>query len=354
VNKIKFKQIAVTFHPLEIAMHRRILAALFLLLIAMPVFAVSAQTTITTSVPASDDEIAAYVAPIERLYANDGLLSRRDFRQVIGEARIYDAPEGRLIETRPQGEYFVSVNVVRDGWAEINDGQWVRLNQLQTAPISRLAGVVLNGTMAYPVGWLREITFTSTMPGVLPQATQENALDRYTLVNVFAEQEIAGINWVQIGINQWVQAADVAIVNPITPPAGVDTQRWVGVDLAAQVITAYEGSEPVFAALVATGLDETPTLAGLYHVYARFHARDMSRGDVGEPFFYWMEDVPYTLYFNGNLALHGAYWHDDFGGVRSHGCVNMSLTDAYWIFEFLSAEIDFNNPDDVWPVVVVY
>ena len=82
--------------------------------------------------------------------------------------------------------------------------------------------------------------------------------------------------------------------------------------------------------------------------------RDMSRGDISQPWFYHMEDVPYTFYFNGNQALHGAYWHDEFGTQQSHGCVNMSLTAAYWVYDFLSETLDVSDDDAIWPMVWVY
>jgi lipoprotein-anchoring transpeptidase ErfK/SrfK len=182
----------------------------------------------------------------------------------------------------------------------------------------------------------------------------DTLLARYALVNVFAQAEIDGIIWAQIGLSQWVLQSEIAQVNPISRPADVDTQRWVGVDLEQQVLVAYDGGQPMFAALVATGLDASPTTPGLFHVFFRTHERAMSRGDINAPFYYFMEDVPYTMYFDDNHALHGAYWHDEFGQQRSHGCVNLSLTDAYWVYDFLSGEIDLDNPDDLWPVVYVY
>lgn len=47
-----------------------------------------------------------------------------------------------------------------------------------------------------------------------------------------------------------------------------------------------------------------------------------------------LHDVPYVQYFHQNYALHGAYWHDEFGKVRSNGCVNLAPKDAAWLFEW--------------------
>jgi len=57
-------------------------------------------------------------------------------------------------------------------------------------------------------------------------------------------------------------------------------------------------------------------------------------GRSGYPDYYFLEDVPWTMYFNRDFALHAAYWHDGFGFQHSHGCVNLSPQDARWLFEW--------------------
>ena len=70
----------------------------------------------------------------------------------------------------------------------------------------------------------------------------------------------------------------------------------------------------------------------------RYLDRFATEGD-----YYVVEDVPHTMYFNVDIALHGAYWHDRFGYKHSHGCVNMPLRDAEWVY-FWSE----NAPNDLW------
>lgn len=109
----------------------------------------------------------------------------------------------------------------------------------------------------------------------------------------------------------------------------------------------------MFASLVSTGLNVTPTQEGLFHVYVRYRRTPMTT--VGDSqFFYYMEDVPWTMYFNGNQALHGAYWHDNLGNRRSHGCVNLSLTDAYWLYNFFAEQIDVTAEVVDYPAVYIY
>ena len=60
----------------------------------------------------------------------------------------------------------------------------------------------------------------------------------------------------------------------------------------------------------------------------------MSGGSAATGGYYYLEEVPWTCYFYSGYALHGAYWHDGFGIPRSHGCVNLSLYDSWWIFQW--------------------
>jgi len=93
----------------------------------------------------------------------------------------------------------------------------------------------------------------------------------------------------------------------------------------------------VFASLISSGLPQWGTREGLFQIYDRFEATRMS-GAAGQPDFYFIEEVPYVLYFDGDIALHGTYWHDRFGYRQSHGCVNLSIMDAWWFFEWTKEE----------------
>jgi lipoprotein-anchoring transpeptidase ErfK/SrfK len=100
---------------------------------------------------------------------------------------------------------------------------------------------------------------------------------------------------------------------------------------------------------VSTGKEKTPTKEGNFYIYDRYRHRTMrSRGvPKGHPNYYLVEDVPYTQFFNGDMAFHGAFWHNSFGRPVSHGCVNMStremnkrwpnaVEDAGWLYNWAS------------------
>jgi lipoprotein-anchoring transpeptidase ErfK/SrfK len=114
-------------------------------------------------------------------------------------------------------------------------------------------------------------------------------------------------------------------------------ERWVGINLSEQTVVCYEGDRPVYAALAATGMPGTPTVQGIFHTWWR-----LETGVMAGPGYY-IEDVTWTCYFYSGYGLHTAYWHDAFGRPRSHGCVNLSPYDAWWIYQW-SAPAGPNSP----------
>ncbi|MDQ2807092.1 MAG: L,D-transpeptidase family protein [Chloroflexota bacterium] len=108
--------------------------------------------------------------------------------------------------------------------------------------------------------------------------------------------------------------------------------KWIDVNISTQSLTAYEGNTAVFSTLVSTGVSWHPTVVGTYKIYAKYTADDMSGGQGAE--YYYLPAVPYTMYFYGGYAIHGTYWHHNFGHPMSHGCVNLPTDAAKWIFNW--------------------
>ncbi|MCB9738558.1 MAG: L,D-transpeptidase [Deltaproteobacteria bacterium] len=118
---------------------------------------------------------------------------------------------------------------------------------------------------------------------------------------------------------------------PRTRPARVGAgELWAHVDLAEQTMVIYRGDQPLRATLVSTGKPGTSTRPGFYRMLSKVRMSTMA-GSVPEP--YVAEAVPFVQHFYQGQALHGAWWHDGFGGVRSHGCINLPPADARWLFE---------------------
>jgi lipoprotein-anchoring transpeptidase ErfK/SrfK len=91
----------------------------------------------------------------------------------------------------------------------------------------------------------------------------------------------------------------------------------------------------VFATLIASGLEPFWTRPGLFQIYEKLDTTPM-RGafEADGSDAYYLEDVPWTMYFDQRRALHGAYWRANLGFPQSHGCVNLSIGDAQWIYDW--------------------
>jgi lipoprotein-anchoring transpeptidase ErfK/SrfK len=97
-------------------------------------------------------------------------------------------------------------------------------------------------------------------------------------------------------------------------------------------MVAYEGQTPVYSSKISSGTDKYPTVLGTYRVYAKYKSTKMEGGTGAD--YYYIPNVPYTLYFYSGYALHGAFWHNNFGQPMSHGCVNLPVDVAQWMFDW--------------------
>ena len=113
-------------------------------------------------------------------------------------------------------------------------------------------------------------------------------------------------------------------------PLEGNRERWIDVNISEQRVYAYEGNVVVNSFLVSTGLPETPTVTGRYQIWVKVRIQDMSGPG------YYLKDVPYVMYFYEDYGLHGTYWHNNFGRPMSRGCVNLTIDDAKWLYNWAS------------------
>lgn len=116
---------------------------------------------------------------------------------------------------------------------------------------------------------------------------------------------------------------------PNNPGIG-DGERWVDVDLTSQWTYAYEGDQLIRSFIVSTGTWQYPTVTGQYRIYVKYDSAPMSGPG------YYLPGVPYIMYFYKGYGLHGTYWHNNFGTPMSHGCVNLTIDDAEWLYHWAS------------------
>jgi lipoprotein-anchoring transpeptidase ErfK/SrfK len=143
----------------------------------------------------------------------------------------------------------------------------------------------------------------------------------------------------------------------ITDSANTDTdvlgsknkEKRIEVDLTAQKLYAYQGDKQKMKFDVSTGKwVETPT--GEYRIWTKLKYTLMTGGSKEDNTYYYLPNVPYTMYFYQGYGIHGAYWHDNFGHPMSHGCINMRISDAeklfYWANPPLPENSNYVNSDE--------
>jgi L,D-transpeptidase catalytic domain len=159
-------------------------------------------------------------------------------------------------------------------------------------------------------------------------------------------QRLGGVMVLQTRAGGWVRSDDVKSAKKPNqlPWYAKGDRRWIQVSLTSQTLVLWEGENPVYATLVSTGRDglgdpktTLSTPQGNFRILEKHvtHTMDSTAADSE----FELRDVPWVMYFHGGYALHAAYWHDDFGRPRSHGCVNMSPIDARYVFEWSSPEV---------------
>jgi hypothetical protein len=128
------------------------------------------------------------------------------------------------------------------------------------------------------------------------------------------------------------------------PPSIAAGEKWMEARISPGTLTAYVGLKPVYATLFSPGKGGHP-VPGLDHTkyattqigYFRFEWKERvatMSNEKGEPKILWFSDVPHIQYVKAPLAMHVAYWHEDFSIPKSAECVNLSPFDGRWMFGF--------------------
>lgn len=108
-------------------------------------------------------------------------------------------------------------------------------------------------------------------------------------------------------------------------------EKWIEIDLSEQKLTAWEGGTKFLETLISAGKwGRTPT--GEFNIWGKYKYTKMSGGNKEDHTYYYLPNVPYTMYFYKGFGLHGTYWHNNFGNPMSHGCINMPTTMAEKVF----------------------
>jgi hypothetical protein len=289
-----------------------------------------------------------FEAPAPR---EDSFLNYVHYVYVEDNINVYNSPSmaAPVVYNVGTGYLYATIHgqVQNEGisWYKLNQDEYIRTEDAVPVEVSEFHGVEITVQPERPFGWIVENVTPSNEPDGEPNEAYAE-MTRFTFFEVY-EAQIGEEDWLwyEVGGGRWIRQTYVSLVDVNDRPEDVGVNEyWVEVDLYEQTFAAYEGDRMVYAGLVSSGLNRWPTREGIFQVWSRYLQNKMS-GAEGEIDYYYIEDVPYIMYFDrlNEIALHGAFWHDRYGYKHSHGCVNMPPLDAEWVF-YWSAE----GPNDLW------
>lgn len=241
------------------------------------------------------------------------------------------------LSTLPPGEtlYITYENVAyydNNPYLSNERGEWIRASP---TTYSDFQGLLFRQPPVGAFGWVLDGINPRKQPSVNAPFSA-TSLAKRQVVQVFDQVEAEGTTWYMISPGQWVDRTKIRVVKPMPDaPEGVENGRWIEINLYEQTLSVYEDGRLKFATLTATGFPPYYTQPGLFQIQEKKEFETMTGAfATGKVDYYLLEDVPWTIYYDGPRAMHGAYWHVNFGYEVSHGCVNLSIGDAHWLYEW--------------------
>jgi hypothetical protein len=197
-------------------------------------------------------------------------------------------------------------------------------------------GELLTPSTHLPFGW---VTPRKAAVYDAPGGTKLEELERRTRVDILEELTQGKTRWLRIAEGRYIKADHLNEVKKLVRPEGTGVHpQWVDVDLGEQTVVAYMNDQPVFATLTSSGRPPNSTPRGNYPVWGKATAVTMKSQEYDDTPYY-VNRVPWAMFFQAHNALHAAYWHDRFGTVKSHGCANLSPLDARYLFDWLDPKL---------------
>lgn len=222
---------------------------------------------------------------------------------------------------------------------KLHDATWVRVSSRVSIPHSYQGGIELDRTPSHSFGWI--LPFNPTLetkrtPGYNSDSYTGHILNQYQIVPVYSSQVVDGVEWDLVAPDEWIESRMIGRVTPnTTPPDGITSDRWIEVNLEEQTLSVYNQNKLIYATLIASGMDPFFTKPGTFQIQRKLDSTPMSGSFAADRSdYYYLEDVPWTMYYDNARALHGAYWRTAFGFPQSHGCVNLNPADAHWLYNW--------------------
>ncbi len=227
-----------------------------------------------------------------------------------------------------------------NAYLQLATGGWMRATP---TAVTNFQGLRFFANPHNDFGWIVDQTPSYRGPSFsAPVGTR--TYYREDVIQVYNTTVAEGVTWYQIAPDQWVNSmkARIVFVNN-APPDNVETDRYIEINLEQQTLAVYEAGRLKFATLIASGLEPFYTQPGVFEIYQKLDLETMQGAfEADRSDFYYLQDVPWTMYYDQARALHAAYWRTYFGYPQSHGCVNLSPGDANWLFHWAE------EGDTVW------
>lgn len=306
---------------------------------------------------ASDVRLAKVGQEINQALVDSGDPSFPPAPPMGGTTKLINSPEGLRLRSGPgltsdivevlpdSAEFILSGDEKADwvpGYADGYSG-WVSSEFLKTPPPLPTID---------PKDWNPKVWQGATLGDTNVRAepsTQSDAIelkaDRSSIVVVDwvkGEELFPGADeWAKLEGQGYIYSRNVGRNAPVLPTPlpknAPKTGRWIDVHLTQQLITLYEGRDPVRVVVTTTGMAGWETPPGEYTITWRVANETMSSGAIGAEHFFKLEDVLYTQYFTDEgHAIHYAWWRtpETIGRPGSHGCLNCLLDDSAFMWDW--------------------
>ena len=273
------------------------------------------------------------------------------------EVKLSDLTEGSdaILAKRMVKGFFVAVDK-QFGW---NNRLWYKTTEGLVAPADRMAinkppsfhGVEIGGPgqPKLPVGFVISTNAYKYELAGDKEPDRKGKAPLHTIAALTGKTaQRKGAVYRETTDGWWMRSNDGTWTEPGPPPSEAGpNEKWIDINLSRQTLVAFEGTRAVYATMISSGKTNTQdkskdhsTVMGTFRVREKHIAATMD-GDGAAPGEnpYSIQDVPYVMYFRGSYAMHGAFWHNNFGRKMSHGCVNLSPLDAKHVFLWASPSL---------------
>lgn len=230
-------------------------------------------------------------------------------------------------------------------WYKSTKGLIAPADRFWLTAASKFKGIELDGDeRKLPIGWVyggRKTAPSYEIDLETKKTKPAKAIEVFTAIQLTGrEVEVGGFKYSETRDGPWVKNIHIRVTRPAAMPKDVGgNERWVDVNLTEQTLVVFQGEKAIYATLISSGKKSTvkekdhATPTGQWRVREKHVTTTMDGdGSAAGDLPYSIEDVPYVLYFHQSFALHGAFWHRNFGIQMSHGCVNLAPLDAKWVF----------------------